>query len=50
MLARAQAFINIISKSLGIIGMVVLASVISATLAARGIVRSKVTRILREAW
>jgi len=33
-----------------ILVMVVLASVISATLAARGVVRSKVTRILREAW
>jgi hypothetical protein len=36
--------------TLAILLMVVLASVISATLAARGIVRSKVTRILREAW
>jgi putative ABC transport system permease protein len=36
--------------TLAILVMVVLASVISATLAARGIVRSKVTRILREAW
>ncbi|RLC80185.1 MAG: hypothetical protein DRJ03_04840 [Chloroflexi bacterium] len=33
-----------------ILVMVVLASVISAVLAARGVVRSKVTRILREAW
>jgi putative ABC transport system permease protein len=33
-----------------ILVMVVRASVISATLAARGVVRSKVTRILREAW
>ena len=33
-----------------ILAMVILASVISATLAARGVVRSKVTRILREAW
>jgi len=30
--------------------MVILASVISASLAARGVVRDKVTRILREAW
>ncbi len=36
--------------TLAILIMVVLASVISATLAARGIVRGKVTRILREAW
>ncbi|MCP4543731.1 MAG: ABC transporter permease [Chloroflexi bacterium] len=36
--------------TLAILIMVVLASVISATLAARGIVRSKVTQILREAW
>jgi putative ABC transport system permease protein len=36
--------------TLAILVMVVLASVISATLAARGVVRSKVTRILREAW
>lgn len=36
--------------TLAILFMVVLASVISATLAARGIVRSKVTHILREAW
>jgi putative ABC transport system permease protein len=36
--------------TLAILSMVVLASVISATLAARGVVRSKVTRILREAW
>jgi len=33
-----------------ILVMVVLASVISAILAARGVVRSKVTQILREAW
>ncbi len=33
-----------------ILAMVVLASVISASLAARGVVRSKVTKILREAW
>jgi len=33
-----------------ILVMVVLASLISASLAARGIVRSKVTKILREAW
>ncbi|RLD00013.1 MAG: hypothetical protein DRI77_01465, partial [Chloroflexi bacterium] len=33
-----------------ILVMVVLASVISAVLAARGVVRSKVTKILREAW
>ncbi|MDY6878378.1 MAG: FtsX-like permease family protein [Chloroflexota bacterium] len=33
-----------------ILVMVVLASLISATLAARGVVRSKVTQILREAW
>jgi ABC-type lipoprotein release transport system permease subunit len=36
--------------TVAILVMVVLASVISATLAARGVVRSKVTRILREAW
>jgi ABC-type lipoprotein release transport system permease subunit len=36
--------------TLAILVMVVLASVISATLAARGVVRSKVTNILREAW
>jgi ABC-type lipoprotein release transport system permease subunit len=36
--------------TLAILVMVVLASLISATLAARGVVRSKVTRILREAW
>jgi hypothetical protein len=36
--------------TLAILIMVVLASVISAVLAARGVVRSKVTRILREAW
>jgi putative ABC transport system permease protein len=36
--------------TLAILLMVVLASVISATLAARGVVRSKVTNILREAW
>ncbi len=36
--------------SSAILVMVVLASVISATLAARGVVRSKVTQILREAW
>jgi len=33
-----------------ILVMVVLASVVSASLAARGVVRSKVTKILREAW
>jgi ABC-type antimicrobial peptide transport system permease subunit len=33
-----------------ILVMVVLASVVSASLAARGVVRSKVTEILREAW
>jgi len=33
-----------------ILVMVILASVISASLAARGVVRSKVTKILREAW
>ncbi len=33
-----------------ILVMVVLASIISATLAARSVVRSKVTEILREAW
>ena len=33
-----------------ILVMVVLASLVSASLAARGVVRSKVTRILREAW
>jgi hypothetical protein len=32
-----------------ILVMVVMASLVSASLAARGIVRSKVTRILREA-
>ena len=36
--------------TLAILVMVVLASVASATLAARGVVRSKVTQILREAW
>jgi putative ABC transport system permease protein len=36
--------------TLAILLMVILASVISAVLAARGIVRSKVTLILREAW
>jgi len=36
--------------TLAILIMVILASVISASLAARGVVRSKVTRILREAW
>ncbi len=33
-----------------ILAMVILASVLSATLAARSVVRSKVTEILREAW
>jgi putative ABC transport system permease protein len=36
--------------TVAILVMVVLASVISASLAARGVVRSKVTKILREAW
>lgn len=36
--------------TVAILIMVVLASVVSATLAARDVVRSKVTRILREAW
>jgi hypothetical protein len=36
--------------TLAILFLVILASVASATLAARGVVRSKVTRILREAW
>jgi ABC-type lipoprotein release transport system permease subunit len=35
--------------TLAILVMVILASLISASLAARGVVRSKVTRILREA-
>ncbi len=36
--------------TLSILVMVILASLISASLATRGIVRSKVTEILREAW
>jgi putative ABC transport system permease protein len=36
--------------TIAILVMVVLASVISSSLAARGVVRSKVTKILREAW
>ena len=36
--------------AVAILVMVVLASLISASLAARGVVRSKVTKILREAW
>ncbi len=36
--------------TVAILTMVILASLISAVLAARGIVRSKVTEILREAW
>ncbi len=36
--------------TIAILVMVVLASVVSAVLAARGVVRSKVTKILREAW
>ncbi len=36
--------------TLAILVMVVFASVLSASLAARGVVRGKVTRILREAW
>ena len=36
--------------TVAILVMVVLASLISASLAARGVVRSKVTEILREAW
>jgi hypothetical protein len=35
---------------MAILIMVVLASVISSSLAARAVVRSKVTTILREAW